>query len=78
MKLTTAHPPQPSAVDRVVDGYLSRDDGGLACMQDLFMGHPGPENYAAFGRIIRAGIEALGPVATRAALVATLRRRRGR
>lgn len=84
MKLAQAHPAQPTAVEEHIARYLAGDDGDLAAgVAALFSHHPGPANFAAFGAIIRAGVEALGPAGARVLLVETLRRsggvaRRGR
>lgn len=75
MKLQVAHPAQPSAVDEHIDRYLASTDGQLtAGLPALLAYHPGPANFAAFGAIIRAGIQALGAEAARDALRSTLRR----
>lgn len=43
------------------DAYLAFEDGTLASQLIGAMAvDPRPENFAAFGRIIRAGVEALG------------------
>lgn len=55
----TGHPAQVQATP--ADVYLALDDGGLAASLIGAMSvDPKPRNFAAFGRIIRAGVDALG------------------
>jgi hypothetical protein len=69
-----AHP--ASAVDEARD-YLAKDAGGLGSGACSLLGSgAGPANYAALGRIIRAGIEALGPEQAEAEVIEMARRSR--
>lgn len=76
MKLATAHPAQPSAAEDDARAYLARDDGGLGAGACALLGNDArPDNYAALGRIIRAGIVALGEERARAEVLAMAQRR---
>ena len=69
MKLAQAHPAQPSATP--ARAYLASDDRALAVnILGAMSVEPRAPNFAALGRIIRAGVAALGE----AELEAVLRR----
>ncbi|NUP08417.1 MAG: hypothetical protein HOW73_20395 [Polyangiaceae bacterium] len=77
MKLELEHPAQPSRLDENVAFYLSRDDGGLgsgAC--SMLANDATTENYDALGKIIRAGLQALGESRSKDLVTAMARRRR--
>lgn len=63
MKLAVAHRAQPTAATLAsAEAYLSRDDAGLGAGACSMLGYGATaDNYAALGRLIRAGAEARGP-----------------
>jgi hypothetical protein len=80
VRLTTAHPAQPTGIDAEADALLRQDDAGLGlgAVMMLAAGGPNRPNFAALGRLIRAGIAALGATQARAEVVAMARRGRPR
>lgn len=78
MKLTTAHGAQPSPVTvQAARAYLERDDAGLGSGACSLLGWGATaENYAALGRLIRAGIEAMGEEQAALHIVEMMKRRR--
>ena len=77
MKLSISHPAQPSAATLASARiYLARDDAGLGSGACSMLGFDATtENYAALGRLVRAGAAALGEDTAIAEVVAMVRRR---
>lgn len=77
MKLSVSHPAQPSRAVEAANEYMTRDDAGLGAGACSLLGYGAtPANYAALGRIIRAGIEAMGEERARLHVIEMATRRR--
>lgn len=83
MKLQVSHDAQPSAVTlEQARDYLKRDDAGLGAGMCTILAAgigshgAGPANYAALGRLVRAGIEAMGEEQAVLHVIEMMKRRR--
>lgn len=77
MKLSVSHRAQPTAATLAsAAAYLERDDAGLGAGACSMLGYGATaDNYAALGRLVRAGAAALGEDTAIAEVVAMVRRR---
>jgi hypothetical protein len=78
VKLSVSHPAQPSPVTvQAARAYLERDDASLGSGACSLLGWGATaENYAALGRLIRAGVAAMGEEQAALHVVEMMKRRR--